>query len=547
MPERAVVRDRSAGVAEARRGVSDVPRAVDSRIDAVRGRTVVVELAWPADRALAERVDLRLDDGRRVEMFTHLLVARADVFGRHEWVEPVERWTAARSLPRERAGVVRALWVGAFELPVESGRGVDGVWFGAERVPLNVVADPTTITPAASKLPWEPAAGRLAGDLLLNQLASAERVSPVRRWRHRLLVDGLAPGGEGLLGTERRDPRDGAAVIAALAESLEARWQVALAWLFLERPEASERLRRTLAGAVATEDGRGVPWFGGDAGAAERLLGELLTPGISPRERVARAEAFVSGLDPAVAWVGDDAGLGRAGQTLARVGVVNRGDRGMVIEASDAELTPIAGRTMASVSMAGAGDVEVGAGEWRGRVRVAREVEVRPPGLRIGPLVMDWTMRGLESGEPDGSMVAASGWETAGLVFAEEREGRREWRVFVEAAGASGDRSEVVEVWLGPSGVAGTRVISVREDGRAVMRSGGKEEAAEARVNRGEGRWSAAVRVPEAAFERVEGKAKLRVGVVRMDSRGVRSAWPRAMLPWQTEPGRVVLDVSGWE
>lgn len=79
MPERAVVRDRSAGVADARRGASDVPQAVESRIDAVRGRTVVVELAWPADRALAERVELRLDDGRRVEMFTHLLVDRKSV------------------------------------------------------------------------------------------------------------------------------------------------------------------------------------------------------------------------------------------------------------------------------------------------------------------------------------------------------------------------------------------------------------------------------------------------------------------------------------
>jgi len=32
-----------------------------------------------------------------------------------------------------------------------------------------------------------------------------------------------------------------------------------------------------------------------------------------------------------------------------------------------------------------------------------------------------------------------------------------------------------------------------------------------------------------------------------MDARGVRTAWPRALTPWQEEPSRAVLDTTTWD
>ena len=45
----------------------------------------------------------------------------------------------------------------------------------------------------------------------------------------------------------------------------------------------------------------------------------------------------------------------------------------------------------------------------------------------------------------------------------------------------------------------------------------------------------------------IEPSGVLRLGVERLDERGVRSAWPRALLPWESEPGRAAIDTRGWE
>jgi len=54
--------------------------------------------------------------------------------------------------------------------------------------------------------------------------------------------------------------------------------------------------------------------------------------------------------------------------------------------------------------------------------------------------------------------------------------------------------------------------------------------------------WSAWVPIPAS----VQAGRLVRVGMQRVDARGVRSAWPRPMMPWQIEPGRVALDLGQW-
>jgi hypothetical protein len=39
----------------------------------------------------------------------------------------------------------------------------------------------------------------------------------------------------------------------------------------------------------------------------------------------------------------------------------------------------------------------------------------------------------------------------------------------------------------------------------------------------------------------------VRVAIERVDAAGRRSTFPRPQLPWQTEPGRVLIDTATWD
>jgi hypothetical protein len=56
-------------------------------------------------------------------------------------------------------------------------------------------------------------------------------------------------------------------------------------------------------------------------------------------------------------------------------------------------------------------------------------------------------------------------------------------------------------------------------------------------------RWLAIVPIPDDA---VENETIVRLSLTRISPSGVRSSWPRAMLPWQSEPGRLALDLGAW-
>ncbi len=58
-----------------------------------------------------------------------------------------------------------------------------------------------------------------------------------------------------------------------------------------------------------------------------------------------------------------------------------------------------------------------------------------------------------------------------------------------------------------------------------------------------EARWAAFVPIDAAC---IEPESLVRIGLVRVDARGVRGSWPRAMLPWQVEPSRVLFSLREW-
>lgn len=58
------------------------------------------------------------------------------------------------------------------------------------------------------------------------------------------------------------------------------------------------------------------------------------------------------------------------------------------------------------------------------------------------------------------------------------------------------------------------------------------------RVVRTSDRWSFRLPIPA---ECIEPSGEIRLGITRTDLAGTRAAWPRPMLPWQDEPGRLSL------
>jgi len=120
------------------------------------------------------------------------------------------------------------------------------------------------------------------------------------------------------------------------------------------------------------------------------------------------------------------------------------------------------------------------------------------------------------------------------------------WWLYIEcrtpptpAGGLAPDES--VRIWLGPTGRP-RAVIRASRDGSVRDEATGSA-VADTTVVRKPDRWVCQLPVPDACLE---ADGTLRIAFERTDSRGVRRAWPRPMLPWQTEPGRAAVDTAAW-
>ncbi|MBX3357818.1 MAG: hypothetical protein KF745_05255 [Phycisphaeraceae bacterium] len=116
------------------------------------------------------------------------------------------------------------------------------------------------------------------------------------------------------------------------------------------------------------------------------------------------------------------------------------------------------------------------------------------------------------------------------------------------SATAAADPIERVTVYLGAY-ERSIGVYSVAPDGsffdltRASAAGGEPRAIGRVPVRVGADRWSCWIPVPPGCIER---GTFVHLGITRTDARGVRTAWPRAMMPWQREPGRAVVDMSAW-
>lgn len=248
-------------------------------------------------------------------------------------------------------------------------------------------------------------------------------------------------------------------------------------------------------------------------------------------------------------------------------------------------LVPSAARlAIATGAGVGVGEVpvleaRVRVGEWETPRRIVPlAVKATPPGFVIGPLSPEWTRETLMLSMTDPALtpvtpIAERSWSCGGLVLRDDRASSdarpgdpnapTSWMVYLECRGVnpslgtgkdgSSDGQDTVRLYFGATG-ASRVILAVRPDGALTIEqtnTAGQMPANSAgtqrvRAMRSSDRWSCWVPVPASAIERLGSDFVVRLGVSRIDPRGERSGWPRPMLPWQAEPGRVLIDLTSW-
>ncbi|MBX3386784.1 MAG: hypothetical protein KF768_09450 [Phycisphaeraceae bacterium] len=248
--------------------------------------------------------------------------------------------------------------------------------------------------------------------------------------------------------------------------------------------------------------------------------------------------------------------------------------------------------------------VDVGIGPWRTQRRVLdTTLQVQPPGLIIAPMLDDWSLASWwanATAHPEGPLPPIADAPFAAMLFRHAAASALplssrssppspadadSWVLYIEAdlppATPATQTPDQVRIWIGQP-YAPLATCTVFSDGRS-QASGPAGPAMHAEVLRwsdsrtipttpvrtssaqpppaptesnpaptSRARWSAWIRIPASCLEPADPvrgtgpRQTLRLGIERTDPRGRRSAWPRPMTPWQSEPGRLRIDLSRW-
>ena len=411
----------------------------------------------------------------------------------------------------------------------------------------------------------------------LRFLVEPERTSPLRRWRYKLMAGELSPVVERRIveldGSVRRPTREGeiewvtgsmvSRVLETLASQQEYKWTIALARLDQADDELAEAVRRRLCAVVDFGAGEIAPVWPVAQEGIDRLLSDLLDQQLTPRERARRARLWLQDQQTSIAWIVSDAPRadGATGEPRTVVAAANMGYESKLTSVSNAAsgetsdlstLSPLTARAFEVTSRVRTGEiplVQARVGEEEHRLSVnAVGLDAVPPGLRIDRFAGDWTLASMLAGTPL-APTGGDAWRTGALLY---REPAGRWMLFVQCDTPQNDATEErIRLTLGTEGAANDMVIELSPTREPVVEMGAgavlapiEAFAPEVEVNSFPGGWSVRLVIPDRAIE-ARG-TQLRLGIERRDALARRSAWPRAMLPWQGECARAAIDLSAW-
>ena len=550
---------------------------VSGRIDAVLGTPLVILIELAGDFQAEDVGPVTLDDGRALETELYWVGVRPGDPGT-SWLVPSGEWTA-RTVDEVMSGGVPRGEVGTWALMIDPPIDAvgQGLWIAGQRRTVNWLPDPAVVASRVSSRAWlSPLAPVMRESSKLRYIVEPERTSPFRRWRYKLMVGELSPVVERRIveldGSVRRPQREGdvewatgklvSRVLETLARQQESKWAIALARLDQADDELAEAVRRRLCAVVDFGAGEIAPVWPVQQEGIARLLSDLLDQQLAPRARARRARIWLEDQPTSVAWVVSDAPRadGPTGQARTVIAAANMGYESKLTsvsslvggESSDlSTLAPLTARAYEATSRVRTGETPVvvaRVGDEEHRLSVSgASVVATPPGLRIDQFAGDWTLAAMLAGVPS-AWPGGEAWRTGALLY---REPAGRWILYVECATEDNASSqERVRVTLGAEGSPSDLVIELSPTREAFVETGEgvlspvAVFAPEVEISIFPSGWSARLVVPERVIES-RGET-LRLGLERRDALARRSAWPRAMLPWQGSCARAAVDLSQW-
>lgn len=547
---------------------------IEARVHAVFGRTLVIPVRVRGRFERADTLQVRLDDRRAVPArLMRVSVSNIESGG---WLPPAGEWKAE---PGSRASSDQPGFVVHVVVAVLPFDAVgQGLWLENHRVALDWLPEPPMLAAelklTAEAVRW-PEPSPAATDASIRDLIEVERSSPLRRWRYRLLKGtlGIATQAEPLppevLVDAFSDP-----TLEAWARQREDRWIVGLKKLRAADPALADELVANLRLVARFPGGVLAPIWNTDQGELEELVQLLLNPDTPDKARLARVRAWINARPVGAAWVIDDAGAPDAatGQSLPTAALLNLSKapalgfvsvRGKPASQQMTALEPLKSSVVTIPDIEAPADPRASAqpttpvvmhvGDWSRPANIAdRAVTPPPSGLRLGPFVPDWTAGDLLAGvQPQADATGL----TAALLFraSQASPGAAQtsdslpdlapgagpadpWRLYIEChAGGGGNVSaeDRLTVFLGAVGPQ-SEAISISPDGSV---SPGVYAGAVSVVSE-RARWVVQIRVPS---ELIEPDGTLRLAMTRSDRRGRRWSYPRPMLPWDDQPGRLAV------
>lgn len=517
----------------------------EPRIDAVVGRPLIIPVRVNTPNVPAE-LSCRLDDGRLLRARLRHVVVEPQLAP--TWLPGTGPWTISDSRASTPAPNAAALDILVVSMPIDAVG--QGLWLADERLELHWLPFPQRLARGlkAKKLDLGPRAVKIGSEPQTRALLAPESLNPLRRWRARLATVGLEvpsePGAD--------QPASGDLLTDPLLEDwanlVQERWLIGLLRLrAVDSPLAEDLLEALTATAKAPAVGR-IPVWPTDPADLDRLLSLLLVgdrPG--PRE-LELIRLWTRERPTAAAWVIDDAGPTdlSTGAAVSSVGFLNLSPSRTLAwvqrdgRAAEADLKPIDPWSFARIdarpdplpATKPSTPATLHLSSWARPEPIASlPIAVPDQGLRVGPLLPDWTLTSLLAGSPAPADAAHT---TAALVFKDNDTSRSPsgWSIFIECAvPVSGEanpvsRDDRVLLFFGAASTASPAI-----ECRPAAQSSSTSPAAP-------GRWTANVPIPSSA---IDSQGVLRLGILRLDPLGRRSAFPRPLLPWDTAPGRVAL------
>ncbi len=560
---------------------------LSDRVDAIVAHPLVLPIKVEDPSKLKSGINVRIDDGREISASAHFVFASFTNISTN-WTRGTPIWnTLTPTQYTKTKSKSPGTWIALIDLPIDAVG--QGIWIDETRYEPNWLPSPLRVILESSRGSndhfWEAALNpeQQRSPYIRDALTSL-RADPFNRWRAKLMSEGFNPTSNERTGpsTSDRDltaihtellQTDSVSVLDEIASHFTARWQIILGRIWLIDPNVAHRLKHQLTRTVTADD-QLVPMWTDDTTQLSALAHDLLSPFVNDELRVERVRGWLAIQPSAMSWIIDDAGHPSRHPliTSPTIGVlsVHHEETSQLVRIQSRSINPLVDQLphaqMSTRSIAVPTPIDTKAGHISEPRSILTQIGNEritlqslgsiplgsPPGIVVGPMLNDWTLNALSSRNSALGLLPPNEKQIAGLIMREapiiSSNNSEGWRLYLECAidpkhDSKHDQDTQIRVWTGPMDASRASWTISRKLGVVEFRSD-HDVPEDTRIisTTDQDRWIVQIDLPPQVLT-IDGF--LLIGLERIDPNN-RSAWPRRMMPWQSEPGRFVIDTTNW-